>query len=331
MAGQRETFEGHSGLLAELAELESEVEIEREVVGADLVEGGDAAVAIGLLAEAPRQVAPRVGLGRDRVAIATHPRPCTPYIRKPAPCSRKRIRLSPTSPVERGQRELRRREGRPGLLQLEPSEAQLALASKRRDPVNEKRGEEDRSNRPARREEWMPRSGDRQRLEQQHGAEREEAEPEGDDVEGDGARQLADRDAPACEHAVADRAPAEEGQAHVVAEDEGDERGQHDWWIRERTPDPAQRERVVAGEQEVAEHREGNRERHVSVGDRRQVPDHVAVVVLGELVMKDPGRQCEQRESEKGAERRCEALLHGAPRAGARLRSPSRMRCASAA
>ena len=235
-------------------------------------------------------------------------------------------------PVERGQRELRRREGGPGLLQLEPAEAQLALASQRRDPVNEKRGEEDRSDRAARREEWMPRSGDGQRLEQQHGAaEREEAEPEGDDVDGDGARQLADRDAPARKHAVADGAPAEEGKTHVVAEDEGDERGQHDSWVRERTPDPAQRERVVAGEQEVAEHREGDRERHVSVRDRRQVPDHVVVVVFGKLAMKDPDRQCEERESQKGTERRCEALLHGAPRAGARLRSPSRMRCASAA
>jgi hypothetical protein len=39
-------------------------------------------MAIGLLDEAPRQLAPRVGSAATGSPIATHLRPCTPYIRE---------------------------------------------------------------------------------------------------------------------------------------------------------------------------------------------------------------------------------------------------------
>jgi hypothetical protein len=175
----------------------------------------------------------------------------------------------------------------------------------------------------------VPRAGDRERLrEQDERPGREEAEPERRHVEGHGARHVGHRNAPAGEHAVAHGAPAEEGEPDVVAEDVRDEGRERDARIRERPPDPAQGEGVVAGEREVAQQRERDRDGEVVARDRTQVPDHVSEVVLRELAVQDGDREREEREPEERPERGEQALPHGS--AASRRRRPARMCAASA-
>ena len=150
----------------------------------------------------------------------------------------------------------------------------------------------------------------------------DEAHPEGDHVEGDDAGQLARLDAPAREHAVADGAPAQEGESHVVAEDEGDERRQRDPGVAEGVPDPAKGEGVVARQREIAARRQGEGESDPMGRNLGQVAEHVVVVVGGELVMQDGEGEREERDAEQRARRGEEPFLHlnSAP---SRMRAPA--------
>ena len=97
--------ERHARLLAELAQLEAEVEVDRQVLGADLVERGEPAVLVGQLAELPGELAADVGRA-DRIAHRD------PAAAADAVHQEARARLVEEQPLVADQREVRLRAGR---------------------------------------------------------------------------------------------------------------------------------------------------------------------------------------------------------------------------
>jgi hypothetical protein len=139
-----------------------------------------------------------------------------------------------------------------------------------------------------------------------------EAEPEGGDVEGHHACDVAHRHAPARQHAEADGPAPEEGQADVVAEDEAQEGGEGDARVPERVPDPAEGEQVVAREQGVARHRQQRAEQQAASRDRAQMGLDVGEVVARELAPQDEYREREDGGSEQWSREGQQAFLQAA-------------------
>ena len=144
-------------------------------------------------------------------------------------------------------------------------------------------------------------------------AEQEEPEPERQQGEGDDARDLLRPNAPAREHPVADTASAEEGEAHVVAEDVGHERGEGDAPVRESVADITEGQRVVARQGDVAEHGEDERERERPRRDVAHVCENVVQVVGLELVTQHEDGECQEDRAEKRPQGGQDSLLHGLP------------------
>ena len=92
-------------------------------------------------------------------------------------------------------------------------------------------------------------------------AEEHEAEPERDRAEGDDPRDLDRRQPPGVVEPVAQRAADQSREADVVVERVADERGERDPAVRQRVADVAERQRVVAGHDQVAGEGEEDGER----------------------------------------------------------------------
>ncbi len=193
-------------------------------------------------------------------------------------------------PIERRERELRGGVAGTRLRDLEAAHAQRATGAQCRYDVDREHGQEQHADRAARCDQRVRGAGDGQGLEHQRDpAQREESEPEREHVEGERTRQIARRDTPAREHPIADRGAAE--HAEIVAEHERDERRQRDARMTQRAVDPAEGQRVVAGQRQVAERRQGDCERDGVDRDRAEMAHHVAVVIRGELSVQDHGHE----------------------------------------
>ncbi len=205
-------------------------------------------------------------------------------------------------PVERRDRDLRECRARAGQLDLEAAQRQRAPAQHDREQVGDQQRKADQTERPRRDQHRVPRQGQTGRMQAERDSGKAEvAKPEGQHVEGDGAGQLGRRQPPAREHAVTNRAAAEEREPHVVAEDVGDERRERDPAITDLAADPVQRERVIAGEREIAEQRERERLGQALARNRAQLQEDLVEMDRRQLAMEELEGERKQRQADDGA------------------------------
>ena len=129
----------------------------------------------------------------------------------------------------------------------------------------------------------------------------QQAQPETDRTERDYPGHVPCRNSPGRIEPIADRAPAEQGKAQVVAERIGHEGCRPDQPVRDALAHIAESQGVVTGEQEVVERGQGAGQENPGGGDSLHRLDYVMVMVVPKLVEQDPQRPGQQRQPKQRA------------------------------
>ncbi len=221
-------------------------------------------------------------------------------------------------PVEAGESDLAERQAQSRQRQLDAAEHQRLAAPRGERHVDQAEGQEQGAERAGGGEVEDEAARQRQRLDQEDdAAQRDEAQPEGDEAEHHHPRHLGGGQPPAGVEAGADRRAGEQREAEAVAERVAGERRQRDLAVGQRIADVAEGQRVVAGHGRITQGGEEHGEQHAAARQRPQEHHHVAVMEPGELAVEQPESAGEQQHGEEGRRLAQQVPGHHRPPPGA--------------